>query len=165
MRKEIEIAGKVCIYYLSMAGVDQLEDAVYCVLCAVTPPIGILFRWQIGLEDRIENQHRRHHHCAIADGGYAQRTLLPPGLRDVHPPHREWSIGPTFQFLRQFVQPSLCTVRFDVLERLIVYSSCAAISLATFVGKSQNVSSVHFVVQSIETKVRRSLRFVVQRCL
>ncbi len=73
-------------------------------------------------------------------------------LRDKHPPHRERSIGSTFQFLRQFVQAALLAIRFDVLERLIVYFCCAAIGFATLVGKSQNVLPVHLVVQRIETK-------------
>ena len=47
----------------------------------------------------------------------------------------DW-IGPTFQFLRQFVQPSFLAIRFDVLERLIVYSGYATIGLATLVGKT-----------------------------
>jgi hypothetical protein len=52
MWKEIKIAGKVCIYDLSMAGVDQLMNACHCVQGAAAPPIGVLFWWQIGLPSR-----------------------------------------------------------------------------------------------------------------
>jgi hypothetical protein len=52
MRKEIEIAGKVCVNYFPVSGIDQLEDAVYRVQCAVASPIGILLRRQIGLPSR-----------------------------------------------------------------------------------------------------------------
>jgi hypothetical protein len=45
MGKKIEIAGKICINDFAMPGIDQLEDASYCVLSAVAPPIGVLFRW------------------------------------------------------------------------------------------------------------------------
>src|SRR2546429_6252629 len=46
-----------------------------------------------------------------------------------------------------------------------VYACRSAVRFATFVGKSHHVFSVHLVVQSIEAKVGRSLRFVVQRLL
>jgi hypothetical protein len=148
-----------------MSGVDQLMDVSYCVQGAATAPIGVLFRLQVGLEDGIENQHCRHHDHAVADSGNSQRALLSPRLRYVNPPHREWSILLTFQFLRQFVQPSLRAIRFDVLERLTVHARRTAVGFATCVGKGQYVLPIHFVVQRIKTKVRRFLRFVVQRRL
>src|SRR6267143_3564653 len=51
------------------------------------------------------------------------------------------------------------------LERNVIYSCCSAIRFATFIGECHHVFSVHLVVQSIEAKVGRSLRFVVQRRL
>jgi hypothetical protein len=74
-------------------------------------------------------------------------------------------IGSAFQLLRQFVQPTLYTVRLDVLERLIVHSCCSAIGFAARVGECQNVLAVHLVVQGMEANAGRSLRFVVQRRL
>lgn len=49
------------------------------------------------------------------------------------PAAQQWLICSAFQLLRQFVQPSFCAVRFDVLERLIVYPPVArrAAALAT----------------------------------
>jgi hypothetical protein len=148
-----------------MSGVDQLMDVSYCVQGAATAPIGVLFRLQVGLEDGIENQHCRHHDHAVADSGNSQRALLSPRLRYVNPPHREWSILLTFQFLHQFVQPSLRSIRRDLLERLIIYSRRATIGFRAFIGKGQYVLPVHLVVQRVEAKVRRFLRFVVQRRL
>src|SRR5258708_6399291 len=81
------------------------------------------------------------------------------------PPYGLRSIRSTFQLLRQFVQPLLHPILFDVLEGLAIYSCCSAIGFATFIGECQNVFSVHLVVQDIEAKVGRSLRFVVQRRL
>jgi len=47
--------------------VDQLMDVSYRVQCAVVSPIGILFRLQIGLEDRFEHQNCRHFHRRLLD--------------------------------------------------------------------------------------------------
>src|SRR5882762_9931835 len=49
-------------------------------------------------------------------------SLLPLRLGYVDPPHRKWLIGSTFRLLRQFVQPPLLAVRFDVLACLVVHS-------------------------------------------
>ena len=70
MRKKIEIAGKIRINDLSMPSIDQLKDASYCVQCAAAAPISVLLWRQIRLENRIEDQNRRHHHRAIADDRY-----------------------------------------------------------------------------------------------
>jgi len=74
-------------------------------------------------------------------------------------------ISSALQLLCQFVQPSLYSVRLDVLERLIVHSCCSAIGFAARVGECQNVLAIHLVVYGIEAKARRFLRFVVQRRL
>src|SRR6266478_1021326 len=57
------------------------------------------------------------------------------------------------------------SVLLDVLERLAVHACCSAIRFATFIGECQHILSVHLVVQSVEAKIGRSLRFVVQRRL
>ena len=77
----------------------------------------------------------------------------------------QWSIRSTLQFFRQFVQPSLHPILLDVLEALTVHSCRSAIGFAAFIGKRQNVLPVHLVVQRVETKAGRFLRFVVQRRL
>src|SRR5664279_4940333 len=130
MRKKIKIPCKICVNDLSISSVDQLMDVSYCVQCAAASPIGVLFRLQVNLENRVEHQNRRHHDRAVTDSGHSQRTLLPSRLRYEYPPHGKWSITSAFQLLRQFFQPSLCSVRFDVLERLIVYSRSSAIGFA-----------------------------------
>src|SRR5580693_670960 len=92
-------------------------------------------------------------------------SLLPVRFGYVDPPHRKWLIGSTFQLLRQFVQPPFLAVRFDVLECLVVHSRCSAVGFTAFVGKGQNIFPIHLVVQRMETKVGRFLRFCVQRRL
>jgi hypothetical protein len=91
--------------------------------------------------------------------------LLPIRLRDVHPSNRKWSIGSISQFFRKFVQPSFAAVLLNVLEALLVDTGRAAIYFAAGVGEGQDILSVHFVVERIETKIGRSLRFVAQRRL
>ncbi len=71
MRKRIEIPGKIRVYDLSMSGVDQLMNVSYCVQCAAASPIGVLFRLQIGLENGVEHQNRRHHDRAVTDSGHS----------------------------------------------------------------------------------------------
>src|SRR5215469_8265645 len=105
-----------------MTEVDQLVDVFHRVQCAAVLPIGILFRRQIGLENRFEYQNCCRFRHPVTDSGYSQRPLLPIRLGYIYPPHRFWLIGSAFQFLRQFVQPSLHPVCLDVLEGLIIYS-------------------------------------------
>jgi len=52
-------------------------------------------------------------------------------------------------------------VGLDVLEPQVIDSRCAAIGFAAGVSEPQYVLPVHLVVQSVETKVRRFLRFRV----
>src|ERR1700686_5294663 len=110
-----------------MPSIDQLMDIPYGIQCAAVLPIGILFRLQIGLEDRFEYHPRRHLRRPVTDNGYAEWPLLPIRFGYMHPSHRLRSIRLAFQFLRQFVEPSLYPVRLDVLECLAVYSRCAAV--------------------------------------
>jgi hypothetical protein len=63
--------------------------------------------------------------------------------------------------LRQFVQPALLSIRLDILEPLVVDPRRAAVGLAAEIGMSQNVLPIHLVVQSVEAKTGRFLRFCV----
>src|ERR1035438_4903384 len=77
MRNAIEVAAYIRVNDLSMTSVNQLVDVPYGIQCAAVSPIGILFRLQVGLENRFEYQHRRRLRNPIADGRYSQRPLLP----------------------------------------------------------------------------------------
>jgi hypothetical protein len=55
--------------------------------------------------------------------------------------------------------PVLASVRLDVIERLAVYPSRAAIGFASGIGEAQNVRAIHLVVQKIEPILRFCLRF------
>src|ERR1035441_7068974 len=114
MRNAIEVAAYIRVNDLSMTSVNQLVDVPYGIQCTAVSPIGILFRLQVGLENRFEYQHRRRLRNPIADGRYSQRPLLPVRLGYVYSPHRFRLVASTFQRLRQFVQPSLRPVRLNV---------------------------------------------------
>ena len=67
----IQVTAEISIDDLSMSGIDQLVNALYCVQRAAVGPIGLLFRRQVGLEYRFENQHCRRLHNPIPDCWYA----------------------------------------------------------------------------------------------
>ena len=69
------------------------------------------------------------------------------------------------EFFRQFVQPLVASRLLDVVETLAVNPRHAAIVQAADVGKRQDVSAIHLVVQGVEPVVGRVLRFGVQRRL
>ena len=71
MGNTIKVAAEIRINDLIMSCVDQLVDVLYCVQRAAVRPIGILFRLQVGLEDRFENQHGRSLCNPIPDCRYA----------------------------------------------------------------------------------------------
>ena len=71
MRKSIEVAAEICVNNFSMASVDQLMDVSHRVQCTAVSPVGVLFRLQIGFENRFENQHCRHLRNPIPDCWYS----------------------------------------------------------------------------------------------
>jgi hypothetical protein len=71
----IQVAAEIRINDLSMTRIDQLVDVLYCVQRAAVCSVGILFRRQVGLEDRFEYQHGRSLHNPIPDCRDGQREL------------------------------------------------------------------------------------------
>jgi hypothetical protein len=72
MRNTIEVTAEVCVNnFLMMASIDQLVDSIHRVQRAAVSPIGVLFRLQIGLENRFENQNCRHFRRPISDSGHS----------------------------------------------------------------------------------------------
>ena len=70
MWKTIEVATQICVNHFSIPGVDQLVDLSHRVQCAAIPPVGVLFRLQIRLEDRLEYQDCRGFRHPVPNGGY-----------------------------------------------------------------------------------------------
>ena len=165
VRDAVEVAAQIRVDHLGMSRVQQAVDVVHGIQRAATRSIGVLLRLQIGLEDRLEDQHRRHLHNTILDRRDAQRALLAVRFGDVNPSHRPGMIGSISEFLDHFVEPPVQAIRLDVLETLAIDPRRAVVVTATDVGELQDVATIHLVVQRIEPIARRSLRFGVQRLL
>ena len=132
---------------------------------AAVGPVGVLLRLQVGLEDRLRDQHHGHLRHAIPDRTDPQRALLAIRFGDEHASNRLGSVRPGLQVRRQFVQPPIQPVRLDVLEPLAIDPRCAVVGTTTRAGPFQHVLAVHLVVQRVEAVVGRPLRFGMQRLL
>jgi len=71
MRNTIEIATEVCVNNFLMASIDQLVDSIHRVQRAAVSPLGVLFRLQIGLENRFEDHNCCHFRRPVPDSGYS----------------------------------------------------------------------------------------------
>ncbi len=91
--------------------------------------------------------------------------MLAIGLRDINPTDRLGAISSAPEFFREQFQPSVQSVRLDVLKGLAVYSRGSAVGSAPVVGMTQDIFAVHFVVQRVEPLVGRFLGLGVQRRL
>ena len=76
VRDAVEVAGQVGIDHLRMPRVHMPVDLPDGVQGAVVWPVGVLLRLQVGLEDRLQDQHHRHLHHAVPDRTDPQRPLL-----------------------------------------------------------------------------------------
>jgi len=131
-------------------------------LLGVAPgTVGVLLGWKVGLEDRIEHQHRCCHARPIAQGRDAQRPELAIGLRDEHSSDRIRSVRLLPERKRQFAEPPFDAIRLDRLEVLTVHARRALVRAAQGIGMRQHVLAVDLVVQRIEAEARRGLRFRV----
>ena len=84
-----------------------------------------------------------------------------PWLRDKHSPDRIRSVAFLFERKRQFVQPSLHPIRFDIGEILTIHPRCALVGAALGIGMRQNVFTINLVVQGVEAIAGFRLRFRV----
>lgn len=125
--------------------------------------IGVLLLLQVRFEDRFHDQQHGGLHHAVSDRRNPQRSLLPVRLGNKHPPDGTRLIPLRFQLLRQFTQPLLHAVLFDVRERLTVHAGRSAVSTALLPGGLQHVRPVHLVVQRVEAELGRTLGFRVER--
>jgi hypothetical protein len=161
----VEVPAQVRVDHLgipaSQPGVDRLDG----VQRTAAFTIRVLLRLQIGLENRAENDHGGHLHHAIADRGNTHRSLLAVRLGNPYPPHGWRSIRLVSQCFRQFPQPAIHAVAFDVRERLAVHARCSAVRTAAAVGVLQHIFAVQFVVQQVEPIAGFSLRFATERRL
>src|ERR1700722_8233919 len=87
MRDRIEVTGQVAVNHFGMSASDQPFDLPDGVEGAPAGTVTELLRLQIGLEDRLQDQHRRHLCHTIDNARNAPSTLPPPPnpLRDSWP--------------------------------------------------------------------------------
>ena len=142
-----------------MSGVDEAVHLLYGIERSGGCAVGVLFRRHVGLEDGLQDQHRRRLTHPIAQCGDAQGSRLPVGLLDVDPSDRFRSVLLLSEGLRQFPEPALQAIRFDIGEFLPVHLGRTLVGFAAAPGVLQNVGSPHLVVQCVEAKLGLCLRF------
>jgi len=128
-------------------------------------PVGVLLWRKVGFEYRGQHQHCCGHADPITHGRDAQRPELAVGLRDEHSSYRVRSVSLLPERKRQFTQPPLHPVRFDVRKVLPIHARCALVRAALSPSVGQDVIAGNLVVQGVEAIARLCLRFRVQRHL
>jgi hypothetical protein len=113
-------------------------------------PVSVLLGWKVGFEDRFEHEHRCGHAHPIPQGRDTQRSKFAIGFRDKHSPDRVRSVDLFSERKRQFAQPSLHPIPFDVGEILAIYARCALVGAALGIGVRQNIFARNLVVQGVE---------------
>ena len=83
----------------------------------------------------------------------------------VHSSDRVRSVCLLPERTRQFAQPPLHPVHFDVRKVLTVHTRCALVGAALGIGMGQDVLAADLVVQGVEAVAGFCLRFRVQRRL
>src|SRR5947199_10669926 len=86
---------------------------------------------------------------------------LPLAFRYKHSSDRLRSVCLLSERKRQFGQPLLDPIRFDVRKVLAVHARCALVGTALGVSMSQNIRTADLVVQSVEAITGFCLRFYV----
>ena len=160
VRDLTEVVRQIRVYHLPVARVQQPVHAPDRVMRAPARPVRILFRWQVGLEDRRQHQHRRRLHHPVPETRNAQRSELPALLlRDEDLPNRTRTVGPLLQVPRQCSQPPVHPERLDVRHRLAVHPGRAAVATHGLPGDHEHVVAPHLVAQRVEPEARSFLRF------
>ena len=159
-----EVVRQVGVHHLAVAPVQQSVHVLDGIARAPARPIGILFRGQIGFEDRRQHQHCRRLRHPIPHTRNAQRPELPALLlRDQNLPHRVGPVGPFLQVPRQFPEPPVHPRRLDVGDRLPVHPGRPAVAADLLPGHTEHVQPPHLVAQRVETEARSLLRFRMER--
>ena len=70
-------------------------------------------------------------------------------------------VGSLLKRKRQFAEPLLYAILFDIREVLAVYPWCAPVGAAQGIGMRQNIRAENLVVQSVKAVAGFCLRFRV----
>ena len=95
----------------------------------------------------------------------AQRSEFAVGFRYKHSSDWLWPVSLLPERKRQFSQPPLHPIRFDVSGVLTVHARCALVGTALGISMGQDILTADFVVQGVEAVTGFCLRFRVQRRL
>ena len=157
-----EVVGEVRIDHFAVAPVQQPMNPPYRVLRASSRPVCVLLRLQVCLEYRPQHQHRRRLRNPIPQAWNAQWTELPRlFLRDEHPAHRIRLVGAIPQVPRQFPDPTLHSVRLDILDRHTIHSCRSAVAPDDPPRLQEEILPPYLVDEGVKAPVRFFLRFRV----
>ena len=165
MRNAPEVVREVGVNDFRVAAKQQCFHLDHRLLSISPRTVCILLGWKIGFEDRFQHQHCCCHADPIAQGRDAQRSEFAIGFRYKHSSDGVRSVSLLPECKRQFTQPPLHPIRFDVRKLLTIHSRCALVGAALSVCMSQDVVATDLVVQGVETIAGFCLRFRVQRRL
>src|SRR6202521_2348420 len=115
-----EVVGEVGVDDVRMAPKQQLLHVYDCLLGISPGTVGVDFRWKIGFEDRLQHQQRCCHADPIPHARDAQRSEFAVGLWYKHSSDWLRPVSLLPERKRQFSQPSLDPVCFDVRKILAV---------------------------------------------
>ena len=139
MRNAPEVVREVGVDNVRVGTEQQLLHLYDCLLGVSPNAVGVDFRWEIGFEDRFQNQRCRRHADPIPHARDAQRPEFAVGLRYIHSSDWLWPVSLLPERKRQFRQPSLDPIRLDVRKILAVDARRAPIRAALGIGMRQNV--------------------------
>ena len=70
-----EVVREVGVHDVRMASKQQLFHLDHRLLGVAPSPVGVEFRWKVGLEDRVQHQHRCCHADPIPHGRHTPSEL------------------------------------------------------------------------------------------
>src|ERR1700761_5793061 len=126
-----------------------------CVSMSMTSPV----RFRSICGSQVDGAHAD----PIPHSRDAQRPEFAVGLRYKHASDRLRSVRLLPERKRQFSQPPLDPLRFDVRKVLAVHARCTLVRAALGIGVRQNIFAADLVVQGVEAIIGFRLRFCVQR--
>jgi hypothetical protein len=156
-----EVVREVGVYNFRVASEQRFLHFDHRLLGIAARPVGVLLRWKIGFEDRLEHQHCCCHAHPITQGRDTQRPEFAVGFRYEHSSDGVRLVRLLLERKRQFAEPPLRAVRLDIREVLTVHARCALVGAALGPGMGQDVLAADLVVQRVEAIAGFSLRFRV----
>jgi hypothetical protein len=165
VRDRIEILRYVAVDHLGMPGAQRPVHLLDRLQRRPARPIAVGRGFQVRFENRLQDQQGGGLNHAIPDHRNSEWSFPTARLRNQHPPHWLGTVRPRPQRLPHGGQPPLHPGCFDVFERHAVHARRPTSLLAERVGMSQDVRSIHLVVQQVEAVGRFLLGLGVQRLL